>query len=93
MPVVGFDVNTQRILADGKSWGEVGPYEELLGTLHFATDPLNNHRLQQRCNGLRTGPCRFADHNFFGTERRRRRHTNGTCNKYTEYSFFHFRLL
>ena len=41
MPVVGFDVNTQRILADGKSWGEVGPYEELLGTLHFATDPLN----------------------------------------------------
>ncbi|MDP6511703.1 MAG: alpha/beta hydrolase domain-containing protein [SAR202 cluster bacterium] len=42
MPVVGFDINTQRILADGKSWGEVGPYEELLGTLHFATDPLND---------------------------------------------------
>jgi hypothetical protein len=42
MPVVGLDVKTQRILADGKPWGEVGPYEELLGTLHFATDPLND---------------------------------------------------
>ncbi len=42
MPVVGFDIRTQRILADGKSWGDVGPYEELLGTLHFAIDPLND---------------------------------------------------
>ena len=42
MPVVGFDVKTQRILADGKSWGDVGPYEELLGTLHFAIDPLSD---------------------------------------------------
>ena len=42
MPVVGFDIKTQRILADGKSWGDVGPYEELLGTLHFAIDPLND---------------------------------------------------
>ena len=42
MPVVGFDVKTQRVLADGKSWGDVGPYEELLGTLHFASDPEND---------------------------------------------------
>ena len=41
MPVVGFDIRTQRILADGRSWGDVGPYEELLGTLHFAIDPLD----------------------------------------------------
>ena len=41
MPVTGFDIRTRRTLADGKSWGDVGPYEELLGTLHFATDPLN----------------------------------------------------
>ena len=27
MPVVGFDVKTQRVLAYGKSWGDVGPYE------------------------------------------------------------------
>ncbi|MDP6071860.1 MAG: alpha/beta hydrolase domain-containing protein [SAR202 cluster bacterium] len=42
MPVVGFDVKTQRVLADGKSWDGVGPYEELLGTLHFASDPEND---------------------------------------------------
>jgi hypothetical protein len=42
MPVVGFDISTRRVLADGKSWGDVGPYEELLGTLHFAIDPLND---------------------------------------------------
>ena len=52
MPVVGFDVNTQRILADGKSWGEVGPYEELLGTLHFATDPLNGANSRITDGGL-----------------------------------------
>ena len=42
MPVVGFDIRTQRILADGRSWGDVGPYEELFGTLHFAIDPLSD---------------------------------------------------
>ena len=42
MPVVGFDIKTQRVLAYGKSWGDVGPYEELLGTLHFASDPEND---------------------------------------------------
>ena len=41
MPIVGFDIKTQRILADGMSWDEVGPYEEMLGTLYFAIDPLN----------------------------------------------------
>ena len=41
MPVVGFDVKFQRVLADGKSWGDVGPYEEFRGTLRFAVDPLN----------------------------------------------------
>lgn len=42
MPVVDFEIKTQRILADGKSWGDVGPYEELLGKLHFAIDPLSD---------------------------------------------------
>ena len=42
MPVVGFDVKTQRILADGKPWGDVGPYEELLGSIYFAVDPVND---------------------------------------------------
>ena len=41
MPVVGFDVDFKRTLADGKSWGDSGPYEELRGKLRFAVDPLN----------------------------------------------------
>ncbi len=39
MPVVGFDLAFSRVLADGKPWGDVGPYEELRGTLRFASDP------------------------------------------------------
>jgi hypothetical protein len=39
MPVVGFDLAFRRPLAGGKAWGEVGPYEELRGTLRFAIDP------------------------------------------------------
>ena len=39
MPVTGFDVKFKRTLADGRSWGDVGPYEELRGTLRFALDP------------------------------------------------------
>jgi hypothetical protein len=41
MPVVGFDIDFSRTLADGKSWGDVGPYEEIRGKLRFAIDPLN----------------------------------------------------
>ena len=41
MPVVGFDVDFKRTLADGKGWGDVGPYEEVRGRLRFAIDPLN----------------------------------------------------
>jgi len=29
MAVVGFDVTLRRALAEGKSFGDVGPYEEL----------------------------------------------------------------
>ena len=39
MPVTGFDVKFRRTLADGRSWGDVGPYEELRGTLRFAVNP------------------------------------------------------
>ncbi|MBC8422717.1 hypothetical protein H8E07_01205, partial [bacterium] len=41
MPVNRFDVKFSRPVADGKSWGDVGPYEELRGTLHFDIDPEN----------------------------------------------------
>jgi hypothetical protein len=39
MPVNRFDVKFSRPLADGKLWGDVGPYEELRGTMHFDIDP------------------------------------------------------
>ena len=41
MAVTGFDISLQRTLEDGRSWGDVGPYEELRGTLHFTVDPLH----------------------------------------------------
>jgi hypothetical protein len=55
MPVVNFDIKTQRVLADGKSWGDVGPYEELLGSLHFAIDPLND--ANSRITDVGLAPC------------------------------------
>ena len=39
--VVGFDVALRRSLADGRAFGDVGPYEELKGRLRFAVDPAN----------------------------------------------------
>jgi hypothetical protein len=39
MPVAGFDVVFRRSLAEGRSFGAVGPYEELRGRLRFAVDP------------------------------------------------------
>ena len=39
MPVTHFDVALRRPLADGRAFGEVGPYEELKGRLRFALDP------------------------------------------------------
>jgi hypothetical protein len=39
MPVTHFDLALQRPLADGRSFGDVGPYEELKGRLRFAVDP------------------------------------------------------
>jgi hypothetical protein len=41
MPVIGFELGFRRVLADGKTWGEVGPYEELRGTLRFAINPMH----------------------------------------------------
>jgi hypothetical protein len=41
LPVTGFEIAYSRLLADGKSFGDIGPYEELRGTLKFAIDPNN----------------------------------------------------
>jgi hypothetical protein len=39
MPVTRFDIELRRPLADGRAFGEVGPYEELCGRIHLAVDP------------------------------------------------------
>src|SRR5512132_1729115 len=39
MPVIQLDLTFRRPLADGRSFGSVGPYEELKGRLRFSIDP------------------------------------------------------
>ena len=39
MPVTRFEVTVRRPLAGGRSFGDVGAYEELAGRLHFTVDP------------------------------------------------------
>ena len=39
MPVTAFEIALRRPLADGRAFGDVGPYEELKGRLRFALDP------------------------------------------------------
>ena len=41
MPVTRFDLELRRPLADGRAFGDVGPYEELCGRIHIAVDPAN----------------------------------------------------
>ncbi len=35
------EITARRDLANGRSFGSTGPYEQLVGTLHFAIDPAN----------------------------------------------------
>jgi hypothetical protein len=39
MAVVRLDINFKRPLAQGRTFGSVGPYEQLDGTVYFAVDP------------------------------------------------------
>jgi hypothetical protein len=41
MPVTRFDIRLRRPLAGGAPFGDIGPYEELKGTLRFSLDPKN----------------------------------------------------
>ncbi len=41
MAVTGFQITLRRPLADGKAFGDAGPYEELKGRLRYALDPEN----------------------------------------------------
>lgn len=37
--VTGLEIQTREVILGGKSFGEVGAYEKIAGTLHFAADP------------------------------------------------------
>ena len=39
MAVTGLEINSRISLAEGVAFGNVGPYEQLDGTAHFAVDP------------------------------------------------------
>jgi len=39
MPVTRFEIEVRRPLADGRAFGDAGPYEELRGRIHLAVDP------------------------------------------------------
>src|SRR5438034_39433 len=54
MPVTRFDVTLRRPLADGGKFGDVGPYEELKGRLHFQVDPV--HPSNERITDVRLAP-------------------------------------
>ncbi|MBI4220223.1 MAG: hypothetical protein HY682_08790 [Chloroflexi bacterium] len=54
MPVTAFTLAFRRPLADGRSWGDVGPYEELRGELRFAIDP--GHSANEGITDIRLAP-------------------------------------
>jgi hypothetical protein len=58
MPVTRLDISLRRPLSDGASFkgpdGEVGPYEELKGRLHFAIDP--RHPTNRRITDVELAP-------------------------------------
>ena len=41
MAVVGLDITKRSPFADGETFGDVGSYELLEGTVHFSVDPEN----------------------------------------------------
>ncbi|OGL19459.1 MAG: hypothetical protein A3F92_09870 [Candidatus Rokubacteria bacterium RIFCSPLOWO2_12_FULL_71_22] len=58
MPVTRFEVRLRRPLADGRAFGEHGPWEELKGVLHCSVDPA--HPANARITDLALAP-RDAD--------------------------------
>ena len=41
--VTRVDITSRADVLAGKSFGDVGPYEKLVGRIHFALDPANPH--------------------------------------------------
>ena len=41
--VTRIEIKSRTDVLDGKPWGESGPYERIIGTVHFTVDPANPH--------------------------------------------------
>jgi Alpha/beta hydrolase domain len=54
MPVTHFDLGLRRPLADGRAFGDVGPYEELKGRIRLDVDP--THPANSRITDLERAP-------------------------------------
>jgi alpha/beta hydrolase family protein len=54
VPAIAFDITLRRPLADGKPFGDAGPYEELKGRLRFALDP--NHAANRGITDIALAP-------------------------------------
>jgi hypothetical protein len=52
--VTHFDIALQRPLAEGRAFGDIGPYEELKGRLRFAVDP--SHEANARITDIGRAP-------------------------------------
>ena len=52
MPVTRFEITLRRPLADGESFGDVGPCEEVRGRIHFAVDPEHDANVRVTDIGL-----------------------------------------
>ena len=39
MAMLGFEINKRQPLAEGRSFGATGPYDQIDGTAHFGVDP------------------------------------------------------
>src|SRR5262249_15347253 len=66
MPVTRFDIRLRRPLANGARFGDVGPYEELKGTMRFAIDP--KHAANERIADVALAPRDHAGRVEFGSD-------------------------
>ena len=54
MPVTRLEITSQKPFADGRSFGDVGPYTQVEGIAHFAVDPL--HEANQTIADIQLAP-------------------------------------
>ncbi|MGH7353112.1 MAG: alpha/beta hydrolase domain-containing protein [Candidatus Rokuibacteriota bacterium] len=66
MPVTRFEIALRRPLADGRVFGDVGPYEEMKGRLHFAVDPA--HAANSRITDIDLAPKNRDGHVEFAAD-------------------------